>query len=438
MIWFYRLLYLPGLLIALPYYILRMWRRGGYAKSFQHRLGRFHRLEAALPGKRRIWLQAVSVGEVLAIRPLIDSLQANPAIEIVLTTTTSTGYAEARKRYADQVLSIGIFPLDFWLFSRMAWQRIQPNAIIMMESELWPEHLHQARKQEVPAYLVNARISDKSYRRYKSVQILAHRMLKKFSGVFAASDLDRSRLIDLGCPPERIHSSGSLKFDVAIEEPASVEDRQALRDSLGFGGSEAYVLIGASTWPGEEAALLTAQREARDAGIDCRLLLVPRHAERAPELLSLLKGQGLSWQQRSKGAQTQTGLHIHLADTTGELCHLLQAADIAFIGKSLAPNSGGQTPIEAACLGVPILMGPNMNNFRDLAASLTRAGAAQHVADSAELTRSVLRLAKDATARECMQRAGKDWHLANRGSSQRIAEILLEDWQEASDQTRAS
>ncbi len=426
MIWFYRLLYLPGLLFALPYYILRMWRRGGYRKSFQHRFGRFNRLGPVAAGKKRIWLQAVSVGEVLAVGPLIDALQRDPNIEIVLTTTTSTGYAEARKRYASIVLSIGIFPLDFWLFSRSAWQRIQPDAVIMTESELWPEHLHQARKRKVPTYLVNARISDTSFRRYQKVPTLARRMLKKFRGIYAASDLDRSRLIGLGCPAERIAMAGSIKFDVSIGQQLTEDEKQDLRHSLGFGEGSPFILLGSSTWPGEEAALLNTQQAALKAGIDCRLLLVPRHAERAPELVQMLNAQDLTWHQRSTDLQAGEGLRIHLADTTGELARLTQAADLAFIGKSLAPNEGGQTPIEAAGLGVPLLMGPNMNNFKDVTKSLVRAGAAERVSNPEELTVTVLRLTNDANTRNAMGRAGTEWHQANRGSSERIANQILE------------
>jgi 3-deoxy-D-manno-octulosonic-acid transferase len=427
MIWFYRLLYLPGLLIALPYYILRMWRRGGYAKSFLHRFGRFHRLEPVAEGKTRIWLQAVSVGEVLAIGPLIDALQKDPNVDIVLTTTTSTGYAEARKRYAKTVNSIGIFPLDFWLFSRSAWSRIQPSAVILTESELWPEHLHQARKRKIPAHLVNARISDNSFRRYQQVPFLARRLLKKFRGIYAASELDHARLLELGCPMERIHSTGSIKFDVAIGERCSEEARTALREALGFTAEDdkVFVLLGSSTWAGEETALLEAQRAVMAAGIDCRLLLVPRHVERASELLQVLKAQDLPWYQRSTGDVMPGNLAIHLADTTGELACLSQAADLAFIGKSLAPNQGGQTPIEAAGLGVPVLMGTNMNNFKDVAKSLIRAGAALTVEHADELRSEVLKLAKDQASRIRMQQAGLEWHKRNQGSSQRIAEQIL-------------
>ncbi|HKK18793.1 MAG TPA: glycosyltransferase N-terminal domain-containing protein, partial [Opitutales bacterium] len=350
MILLYRILFLPALLLALPYYLFRMWRRGGYARDFQHRLGRFRRLEAPSGGKTRIWLQAVSVGEVLAVGPLIDELQKGGKVEIVLTTTTSTGYTEARKRYADRVLSLGIFPLDFWLFSRLAWKRIQPDAVILMESELWPEHLHQARRRDVPAYLVNARMSDNSFRRYARLPSFARRLLGRFSAIFPASKQDGERLESLGADPGRIHTTGSIKLDVPLPGQVDRNARERLMDELGFkaeGGNSPLILLGSSTWPGEESALIRILTQLRAGGLDLRLLLVPRHAERGPEIKGLLEQQSLAWHQRSNGKPPGGEIIIHLADTTGELSRLSQVADVAFIGKSLAPNDGGQTPIEA-------------------------------------------------------------------------------------------
>ena len=429
MIWLYRLLYLPALLIALPYYGLRMWRRGGYAKDFQHRLGRFRRLDSPASGKKRIWLQAVSVGEILAIGPLIQALQADNTIEIVLTTTTSTGYAEARKRYQDLVYSIGVFPLDFWIFSRLAWKRIQPDAIILTESELWPEHLHRARKNGVPTFLVNARISDTSFKRYQKVPRLAKRLLQKLDYVFAASDLDQTRLLTLGSKAETTASTGSIKFDVSISEPLNEAARTALLKELGFdtppSQPKPFILLGSSTWPGEEAILLRIQEKLISTGVDCRLLIVPRHAERGAELVRLLKEQALAWHQRSQGTVPEESIRIQLADTTGELTRLSQAADLAFIGKSLPPNMGGQTPIEAAGLGVPILMGPNMTNFKDVAKSLVRSGAARVAADESSLETLILDLVKDEHTRRSMSQAGIDWHLKSKGSSARIAQSIL-------------
>ncbi|TVP79395.1 MAG: 3-deoxy-D-manno-octulosonic acid transferase [Puniceicoccaceae bacterium] len=427
MIWIYRLLYLPTLLLALPYYLCRMWRRGGYRKSFQHRFGRLEQLKPVPEGKVRFWLQAVSVGEVLAVGPLIEILRQDPSIEIVLTTTTSTGYAEARKRYTGKVLSLGIFPLDFWLFSRCAWKRVQPSAILLTEGELWPEHLHRAQRSQVPAFLINARLSDRSFNRYKKVTWLAARILQKFERIYAASILDQSRFRELGGSPDRVSLSGSIKFDVPVAARLATPDREALRHSLGFGptdGPPPFVIVGASTWPGEEVALLETQRLLLEAGIDCRLLLVPRHAERGNELAQILGKQELPWIQLSTHAANKSQIAIYLADTTGELAQLMQAADLAFIGKSLPPHNGGQTPIEAAGLGLPLLMGPNMSNFKEVARSLIDAGAAQMVEDPNCLSKTVLQLQPDQPARDAMARAGTQWHAANRGSSQRIAASL--------------
>ena len=275
--------------------------------------------------------------------------------------------------------------------------------------------------------MINARISDTSFRRYQQVPILARRLLKKFRGIYAASELDHARLLQLGCPEEHIHSTGSIKFDVAIGERCTEEARNALKEDLGFRARDkkVFILLGSSTWAGEESALLEAQRAVIATGIDCRLLLVPRHVERAPEVLKLLKAQDLPWYQRSTGDIVPENLAIHLADTTGELAHLSQTADLAFIGKSLAPNEGGQTPIEAAGLGVPVLMGSKMNNFKDVAKSLIRAGAAMTVEHADELRSEVLKLAKDQSSRVNMQQAGLEWHKRNSGSSQRIAEQIL-------------
>ncbi|MFU8848093.1 MAG: 3-deoxy-D-manno-octulosonic acid transferase [Opitutales bacterium] len=430
MIVLYRIFFVPALLLALPYYLFRMWRRGGYGKDFQHRFGRFRHLNPSAAGKTRIWLQAVSVGEVLAVGPLIEALQEKGSIEIVLTTTTSTGYAEARKRYADQVLSIGIFPLDFWLCSRLAWKRIQPDAIILTESELWPEHLHQAKMRRVPAYLVNARMSDRSFARYQKFPALIARLLGKFSAIFAASEHDAARLKKLTPVPGQIQSVGSIKVDVPLPDPIEEKTRLELTEELGFvrsGGPPPLVLLGSSTWPGEEAVLIELVHKIRQSGTDLRLLLVPRHAERRAEIITLLAKQGSAWHQRSTERPPEKEIIIHLADTTGELSRLSQIADFAFIGKSLPPNQGGQTPIEATGLGVPVLMGPNMQNFKEVAKSLLRFGAGQTVQNSSELEQSLLTLIQNQDKRQAMGTAGREWHQKNRGSSRRIAVAILRD-----------
>lgn len=430
MILLYRIIFLPALLIALPYYLFRMWRRGGYGKSFEHRFGRFRRLDAPEGGKTRIWLQAVSVGEVLAVGPLIEHLQTSGSVEIVLTTTTSTAYAEARKRYAKQVLSIGVFPLDFWLCSRLAWKRIQPDAIILTESELWPEHLNQAKLRRIPAYLVNARISDKSFRRYQKLGTLAARLLTKFSAIYAASEHDAARFIKLGATPEATHCFGSIKMDAPLPEALDQSTRDALLREFGFAthtDQQPFILLGSSTWPGEERLLIDITSRLQSEGTDIRLLLVPRHAERGPEIRRLLQKQTLPWHQRSSGVQATGDSIVYLADTTGELSRLSQIADLAFIGKSLPPNDGGQTPIDAAGLGIPLLVGPNMTNFKLIVSALQQENAGRLVTDEASLEEAIRELLAAPATRQAMSQAGADWHTRNRGSSKRIADSILAD-----------
>ncbi|WP_269523829.1 3-deoxy-D-manno-octulosonic acid transferase [Coraliomargarita parva] len=430
MIWLYRLLFLPGLILALPYYGLRMWRRGGYSKDFKHRFGYFHPLPKTSSPKKRIWLQAVSVGEVLAVGPLLQHLQRNGDVEIVLTTTTSTGYAEARKRYSGQVLSIGIFPLDFWPFSGNAWKRIRPDAIVLTESELWPEHLHQARKRNVPAFLVNARMSDKSYERYRKLRPLAQWLFGQLEHIYATSNLDQQRLIELGGNETRITCPGSIKCDVEINPRLDATAIAQLRRELGFyneSGMPCFVLLGSSIWPGEERPLLRAQASLIEAGYDCRLLLVPRHAERAAEIVNALEAQDHSWHQRSKGKNPNRPVQIHLADTTGELTVLSQSANLAFIGKSLPPHDGGQTPIEPAGMGLPLIMGPKMTNFKAISRALVHNGVGIQVEDEDSLVQALVALANDSPKRQAMSKAGLDWHQRNRGSSQRIAESIIVD-----------
>ncbi|MEC7288107.1 MAG: glycosyltransferase N-terminal domain-containing protein, partial [Verrucomicrobiota bacterium] len=290
MIIFYRLIFIPLLLFSLPYYLLRMCRRRGYAKDFSHRFGCFTHLPASKPEIQRIWLQAVSVGEVLAIAPLINALQDRGDIEIVLTTTTSTAYAQARKRYTSTVLSVGIFPIDFWLFSRLAWQRIQPDVIILTESELWPEHLHRAKCMGVPTFLINARLSDRSYARYKKLRPLAKRLLLKIEHIFAASDTDQKRFLKLGSEPYRTTCTGNIKFDVAVPSPLSDAHKIALKTALGFDQND-LILLGSSTWPGEEESLIKIHQSLLENGTSCSLLIVPRHAERGREIAETLDAQ---------------------------------------------------------------------------------------------------------------------------------------------------
>ena len=426
LLWAYRLLFLPLLLAASPYYVWRMLRRGGYGEGMAQRLGRWQALPPKRAGVPRVWIQAVSVGEVEALGPLLAELTAHGRAEVVLTTTTSTGLKVARERHAAACLAIGSFPLDFWPCSAAAWDAIAPDVAVLTEGELWPEHVRgQARSRGVPVALVNARLSDRSFARHRRLRALSARLLGGLAWIGAGSDSDARRLSELGAT--RVEVTGNLKFDVAADGALPAAERAALRAGLGLADNpRALLLLGSSTWPGEETLLLDVVAELRAAGEDARLLLVPRHAERRDEVLRELRASGLPFHQRSSGGPlAPAGTVVHLADTTGELRRLTRAADLAFSGKSLPPHDGGQTPVEAAAAGVPLVYGPAMTNFRAICAGLEAAGASVRAGDAGAARRELLALARDASARARMAAAGPAWLSGNRGASARTARGIL-------------
>jgi 3-deoxy-D-manno-octulosonic-acid transferase len=421
MTWAYRILFPILLVLALPYYLWRMLRRGGYATDFSQRLGFFPDLGPVPPGKRRFWIQAVSVGEIQAIGPLLRRLKSEGEVEIVLTTTTSTGYRIAQDLHAATVDKVGIFPTDLWPCSALAWSRIRPDIVVLVEGELWPEHIAQARRRGVPAVLINGRLSDRSFARHLRLRPLSRRLFSRFAAICAGSAEDARRFRELGLSPVE---TGNLKFDVAAPSPVGPDERNRLRDSLGFGGCDCVVL-GSSTWPGEETMLLSALRTLREAGRDVRLLLVPRHAERREEVSREVAASGLSWHLRSSGAPAPAGTVVHVADTTGELRALTAAADLAFCGKSLRPNEGGQTPVEAAAAGLAIVYGPRMSNFREMCAQLESAGAAFRAEDPEGVATALTRLVRDPDRIRAAGTQASRWCQGNRGATERTAALLL-------------
>lgn len=415
MLWFYRLIFLPILLLSAPYYLWRMRRRGGYRENFRQRFGRIDDVPPKQPGKRRIWLQAVSVGEMLAIGPMLEAWSRDPKVEIYLTTTTSTGYRLADERYRRLVIGLGYFPIDWWGFSRRAWRAVQPDLAILTEGERWPEHIHQAAAHGVPVVCINARLSDRSFRRMQRFRWAVQPLLGRITRVLAGSEHDAERFRALGFG-DRVTTTGSIKLDVAIPL-LTAEERTRLRRELGLPAT-GLVLMGASTWDGEEAALVQALQQARAAGHACSLLLVPRHAERRGAIDLMLRGRGVSQHFRSRGAAT-TAVDVAVGDTTGEMRKFLQLADVVFVGKSLPPHTEGQTPVESAILGLPILFGPGMGNFYSIARELTAVGAAEIVADADALAGAVTTLLGDPARRQAMTAAGQDWRRANVGAVQR-------------------
>ena len=422
MLWLYRLLFLPVLLVLSPAYLWRMQRRGGYRGGFRQRFGGHSHLPPKATGTRRVWLQAVSVGEMFAVGPLIEALHRD-GVEVYLTTTTSTGFRIANDRYPGVTCGIGYFPIDWWPFSRRTWRTIDPDLVVLTEGERWPEHMRQAAKRGVPVISINARLSDRSFARMQWFSSAAHLMLDGITRLLACSAQDAARFRELGVPAEKVFTTGNIKLDVTIPELPAAEAAR-LRAELGL--PSGLVLLGSSTWPGETEALIAALRFTRERGVRCSLLIVPRHAEKRVEIERLLKGAELKYHLRSRGPAPGE-VDVAVGDTTGELRKLTQLADVVFVGKSLPPHTEGQTPVEAAALERPIVFGPGMSNFRMIASDLVTRGAARQVPDALALAEEVQGLMRDATRREALAAAATQWHRDNAGAVARTLDVIREE-----------
>ena len=359
---------------------------------------------------------------MLAIAPLIEALHGD-GVEIYLTTTTSTGYRIARDRYASQVLGVGYFPVDWWPFSVRAWRAIAPDLVILTEGERWPEHLRQAQNRGVPVIAINARLSDRSFRRMKWFGPAARLMVGGVTRLLTGSTQDEARFRELGVSAASMTTTGNLKFDVAITRLDEGELAR-LRGELGLPAG--LVLLGSSTWPGEEAAMIEALRATRERGLACSLLLVPRHAERRTEIERSLVKSGLRFHFRSRGPAVGE-VDVSIGDTTGELRKLTQLADLVFVGKSLPPHGEGQTPLEAAALGRALILGPGMSNFRVIADELVAEGAAVRVGSAEALATTAAVLLRDSGRRQTLAKAAAVWHGRNAGAVGRTLAVVREE-----------
>ncbi|MBN2234393.1 MAG: 3-deoxy-D-manno-octulosonic acid transferase, partial [Opitutales bacterium] len=275
MIWLYRILYLPLFLLLIPYYLRRMFRRGGYLPMMRERFGWVEFPPKRSGDRKRVWIQAVSVGELLAIGPLIQRLRSSADWDVFVSTTTSTGYAMAKETYRKDAAHVFAFPLDFWPFVRRAWLRVAPDLVILTEGEMWPEHLHQAKKRGIPSVLINARISDRTSARLKAMPFGVSIMHGCVSAIGAASTMDADRILALGIPQNRVRVTGNLKFDAVDGAKVSDEEIEAMCADAGWNMQDDHrVVIGASTWSGEEKLIIDAMCALRSEGAKLRLILV--------------------------------------------------------------------------------------------------------------------------------------------------------------------
>lgn len=422
----YNVLFPVVFVAMLPYYVWRMLRRGGYGKGFLQRLGWYDAdVKAQLAAKPRLWVHAVSVGEMyVALRFIEGWRQAHPEAAFVVTTNTSTAHRLAGKAMnpADVLL---YFPVDFPLVVRSVLHRLKPVRLIMTEGELWPNLLHAARARGIPLALINGRVSDRSFPRYRRLRGVFGPVLRTFDVICAQGRQDAERYVAIGADPAHVVVTGSAKYDVALQAPGDPAKGRAILAEAGIPAT-ASVLLGGSTWAGEEEILLDAYRRLKAVHPELVLVLVPRHAERRDEVMAAIRARGLSVVQRSAMADRPASAAVPdvlLADTTGELRHIYTAGDVVFVGKSLTQH-GGQNVIEPAACGKAVVVGPNMENFPDIMQDFREAGAIVQVADAAQFAVEVERLLGDTVCRQAMGDKARAVVDARRGGIRHMVEAI--------------
>ena len=383
--WFlYNVLFALAYCVVLPSFLLRMKRRGGYRARMGDRFARYpEEILAALRSlSSPIWIHAVSVGEVQVAGQLMRALRAvDPELRFVFSTTSSTGWRTAEREVTDRDVLL-YNPLDFPPLARRAFDRIRPRAIILTQTEIWPNFIRTAKRRGIPLFLANARISDRSAPRYRMLRWFFGEVFRCFTKIYVQSDLDAARLEAAGAERSAMEVTGSFKFDVAKRNPAK---EQELRAWIG----EGRILLGGSTWPGEDEALLRLSDELPP---DVKLVIAPRHFEKADAVEANILKAGCRCIRRSRG-QTETpdtqSRTVYLADTTGELMGLFGIASVAFVGTRLCAH-GSQNMIEPCLCGVPTVVGPYTENFRPVMSDLLAADAILQVKDEAGLRQAVL------------------------------------------------
>lgn len=417
----YSILAVVAMVMASPWLVYQALRYRKYVASLPQRLGLLP-VSLNIDGDRSIWVHAVSVGEVLSVRPLLAALRVRyPDLRLVLSTTTMAGQQLARRsvREADEVF---FFPIDLGPIVRRTLDVVKPRLFVTVETELWPVLLRECRRRGVKTMVVNGRLSSRSFPRYRLVRPLMRRVLQDVDRFCVQSDEAARRFVDIGADPSRITVTGSLKFD-AVDASAGVRGRDRVLRYFRLPATRP-VLVAGSTMRGEEAAVLRAFRRVRATVPATMLLIAPRHPERFDEVEQLCRDEGWKTQRRTALAiDAEPSADVVVLDTIGELASLYQLATVVFVGGSLVPT-GGHNVLEPAVFGKPIIFGPFMDNFREIADACVAAEAAVRLDDERQLEGEVVRLLTDPVKRARLGAAARALVDTNRGANDRTMAVI--------------
>lgn len=402
--------------LILPYLLWRHRRKAKTAPVARGRLA--ERLGRAPVLSGCIWVHAVSVGETIAAAPLVSGLRTRyPGVPILLTCTTATGSEQARKLFADEVEHV-FLPYDLPLLIRRFLKRANPVALIVMETELWPNLLKQCERANVPMVLANARLSSKSFQGYKKIAGLTRSMLNRFALIAAQSQYDAQHFLHLGVEQQRVMIAGNLKFDLHVADAVFAQGRIWQQQ---LGGRS--VVVAGSTHDGEEAILLQAFAQVLDQQPDCLLVLVPRHPNRFGAVEKMCRQQRFSLERKSESRLPKAQTQIYLVDRMGELLACYASAQVAFVGGSLVPV-GGHNMLEAAAFSLPILTGPYLGNFLAISEKLQAAQALEIVSDPEQLAAAILALLNNKSKAEQMGKSAQAVLAANIGALDRHLDAI--------------
>ncbi|MGI9289067.1 MAG: lipid IV(A) 3-deoxy-D-manno-octulosonic acid transferase [Pseudomonadales bacterium] len=416
-----RRLYSLLLYLSVPLILLRLLWRARKAPDYRRRIGERFGLGLTVLQAGGIWIHAVSVGETLAALPLIKKLQAEyPQRRIIVTTMTPTGSAQVRRSFGDSVTHV-YAPYDLPFAVRRFLDAMRPEILLIIETELWPNILHCSAQRGTPILLMNARLSQNSAQGYARLGRLTRTMLRNLTFICAQNAADAKRFTNLGLASDRITVTGSIKFDVHFDQALRAQAEQVR--AQWSAGEQRRIWIAASTHHGEDAIVVAAQQQLLLQFPDLLLVIVPRHPERFDAVYELCQASGIIVQRRSRVKDLDKETRILLADTMGELSLLFGACDIAFVGGSLVPT-GGHNLIEPAAWGLPVICGPHLFNFTDVARALAEQGGLTIVQDERQLSMQLKLLLNDA---EMHQQAGVSNRRVveqNRGALQRQFETV--------------
>jgi len=415
----YRYLYNVALYLLTPFYLVYLYWRGRRAPAYRDRIAErfgFYDIEVE---QNPIWIHAVSVGEAQAALPMIQKLKERfPSHPILITTTTPTGSTRIKETFGDEVMHVYV-PYDVPCAVGRFLEKMQPSIAIFMETEIWPNIIHGCNAAGVPIVLANARMSKRSAKGYARLGRFMRDVMSKIDLVAAQSQSDGARLMSLGVRTEVMHVTGSVKFDMHL--PASIKEQgEVLRRDWGIDRS---IWIAASTRQGEDEQILDAFAKVRHDRPESLLVLVPRHPERFDSVAALCEKRGFNIQRRSQHAPCSSDVDIYIGDTMGDLTLMYAAADVAFVGGSLV-QTGGQNPIEAAAIGLPVIMGPSLYNFSEVTRMLKESEALEIVEDNEALSATVLSYFNDPSLRT--QRGENAYAVVqrNRGAMERLLTLI--------------